>query len=315
MIKKRHLDFLKIKLQYFNNLDILDWLVDNSNIRYINQSMSIQFDKVEKDYKTYFITDSKNNKLWLITIVDDKNKRFDFYNNITFYWTFFNLYSNSYIFDIFQLFNLNNKNAIMRVDIAEDHYNNYSVKSIIYKDSVASSVRSHHTYWIESWKNLQKWEEYDLKVYNKRLDILDKKLKYIQNNDWNFIYKDMYDKYKTITRIELKLKRDFIKKRWIYLHNIFKLDTIFDNLCARNFKDFWTFKRNNLNKSPTIEDISYIFNLDISTNTKDEKSIKHTNIMMRSYIEKLYDIYWKKLARKKLRVFMAHHDPDFIFYS
>lgn len=288
-------DFLTVRLDKKNIPDWIRWIVENSNLYNFDHWFTCILDIKNNLYSTYDIIDMNNNKLCQVMITTEKNKRFDFFDKITIYWTFFNLYYD-YLEYILWEFNLDNKSDITRVDIRIDT-DKIGVMWFKFNDKIPDS----HIFknWNKTYnyivRRADQWKRYKLRIYNKILDIIDKKLYMIKNNDDDEVYKDYISWFKNndeqwiLTRIELQLNSKYIKEDYLKLwdiYNIEKMKKIFYNIYQINLWD-WTIKRS----KKTLDRIN------IEQQEKDNKRrvdvVNHTTSMGKSYNNKIVE-FWNE---------------------
>ena len=239
------LDNYKIKLDYLvirlnkNKINSKFWgIVENSpsfetSFNWID--LKIEFDLFQWWFTSYNIVDLQNNKLAQIIITNDKNKRYDIYDKITIYWTYFNLYY-EFFTNIFNFFWITNNSFVTRFDLCFD----LPVNHIYYnfKEELIEKVK---TYW-STWKCYKNDKRYEVRIYDKLLDINDKKLYKIVDNFWNRPYFDLLNSFEYTTRFELQVNSKLIKEKKYLLWDVLKKDIhykMLNNYFSICFDNFW----------------------------------------------------------------------------
>ena len=281
------LDFLTIRLK----LDLINktffWINQNSCLLNLDfYDYKIYFDTEFLTHNTYNLVDKNNNKLCQILIVNKNNKKSDLYNKITFYWTYFNLYWLDRILSVFNFFWITDLSIVTRIDYKID-FDNALVSDFCYKDKYIEKVK---TFWT-TWKSLEMNKRYKFRVYNKRLDILDKNLYNISDDKWYKKYYELLHNCDLLTRLELQLNSRYIKDKWYVLKDLLNFDIItncFKNSYVSVFQTDLKKIRDNTNKK--TDDITLI---------KYEKKVENSKVNAKAYLKKLYflqpDLFKKNL--------------------
>jgi len=242
----------------------------------------LEFDLDYWTHKIYYIYDNKNNKIAQIMLVSSLNKRMDYYNKISFYWLFFNLYSSdSFHFkfllsNIFHFFWISELSPLTRFDIKKDvdYIPRFSPSYLNNKNT-----RSQGWTWFcysNKYKNTS--ASFEFRIYDKRLDIVDNLLT-IQDNSWFFYYKDLLKK-RIIWRIEIQYNSKKIKEKGITLSHLFDddfLETEFNNYSLM-FLDWSSGSKKYLKSDKKLS----------------KKSFKRSSIFLK-HTEQMFDIYLEKL--------------------
>ena len=200
----QNIDYLEFKI----NQDIVSGLVLNSPYKYLWHNFHLEFISSYKDFSLYslFYNNDKISTLNFFTN-DKKNKK----------WLYLHYASQSihkYWFDLINLFlyNFNNsKIDLFRFDYCNDFnidYDSIDKQLIFYNSTRDKKTRSSDD--MGETYSYRTYSEYALRIYNKKLDIYDKKLEYL--------YKD-YEKYNNVTRIEFKVLRKKIKRHNLTIDN------------------------------------------------------------------------------------------------
>ena len=316
LFKNTKIDFLSIRLK----TDLINknfWsIVENSNYldfsSYYNWlEFKIYLETNEKTFNTYILCDNNNNKLCQIFIVNNLNKRSDFYNKITFYWLFFNLYFyNTHIWQyllnsIMSFFWIDNNNKITRFDLCYDDYS--SLDTYIFKCEYIEKVKTFGT----TWKSLKQDKRYVFRVYNKSLDVLDKKLHTLINNFNQIPY---YHVIKNINndliRLELQFNSKLIKEKNLKLFDIitndnYIKDKLFNNLYSECFYS-------DLNKIRDNNSIDDTINNTLKVKTKFDFKVDFNKTMLRAYLKNVYFLEPDKF-RKNLFDMLSELNLDYAF--
>lgn len=278
---KPKIDFLTMRIKKDKIHKTFYWICINSPVVFLDSiiwlDFKIEYDEYKWTHTFYNLYDLKNNKLAQICITDISNKKSDVYDKITFYWTFFNLYWLEYIYQIFDYFYLDYETSVFtRLDLCMD-FNEYKVSDFKYKIEYLEKVK---TFWT-TWKSLEMNKEYKFRVYNKLLDILDKWLYKIEDNNGYSKYNDLLQGFELLTRLELQLNSRIIKDKLLTIKDVFdneKMSKIFRNYYIQVFQT-------NLKKT-RFEKIEK--EKDLYTYQKYLDKIEHSKIMTSAYIKKLY---------------------------
>lgn len=274
------LDKQKISCKFFSCVENSP-LYDTTDLFWFSSKLEFDFDY--NTHRIYFISDLSWNKIAQIMIVNNEiNTKSDYYDKITFYWTFFNLYYFNYdiiLNNIFWFLWITKNNRLTRFDIKNDvdfipyfkneYYNNQNTK------------KHWNTYFCYSNKTKSSSATYEFRIYDKKLDIIEN-LYDKKDNNWNYIYKEKYNNNKIIYRIEVQYNSKKIKEKWITLENIFNLDFLhkeLENYCFQFLKNTWITKKFYFKNWDTKEKISI---------QKEKDIIKHTSDMLKIYIDKLH---------------------------
>lgn len=312
IFKNLKLDFLTIRLKK-DLINIKFWsIVDNSNYLDLSTFYSwldfkIYLENKENTYSSYIICDNNNNKIAQIIIVNNLNKRSDLYNKITFYWLFFNLYF--YKTSIWQyllnslltFFGINNTNNITRFDLCFDDYS--SLDTYTFKDEYIEKVKTFGT----TWKSLKIDKRYTFRVYNKSLDVLDKKLYWLINNFNDLPYYEIIqNKENDLIRLELQVNSKLIKEKNIKLFDIitndnFSKDKIFNNLFIECFYSFEK-KIRDLNNNNSNKKLLQKFESKVDLNKK----------MLKAYLKNVYFLEPDKF-RKNLFEMISELNLEYSF--
>ena len=313
LFKNTKIDFLTIRLK----TDLINknfWsIVENSNYldfsSYYNWlDFKIYLETSEKTFTSYILCDNNNNKLCQIFIVNNLNKRSDFYNKITFYWLFFNLYFyNTHIWQyllnsIMSFFWIDNNNKITRFDLCYDDYS--SLDTYIFKDEYIEKVKTFGT----TWKSLKQDKRYVFRAYNKSLDVLDKKLHTLINNfnqiPYYYVIKNINN---DLIRLELQFNSKIIKEKNLKLFDIitndnYIKDKLFNNIyCECFYSDF-----------DKIRDNNSIDNNNLKVKTKFDFKVDFNKTMLRAYLKNVYFLEPDKF-RKNLFEMLSELNLDYAF--
>lgn len=314
------IDFLTLRLNK-NNINSLFWgLVDNSN--YIDTTnlfwigSKLNFDALNDNYRLYSILDNQNNKLASIMIINqDKEKNASYlYDNITFYGDYFNLYGDFLdvsLYNIFSFFGVNENTKITRIDIKQDvPYVPFFYDKFLKSNKMTSVGESYKNYRAKySWQNKA---DYELRIYDKLLDVLDKNKNNICDNFWNFPYNEMLKNLDILYRVEFQINARYIKKYNYIMSDIFKKDWInydfLKNIFIRKCSHFLT--KNTMGGVVIPGALKkYIRHTKIAYN----RQIEHTKTMFEAYWRKLFYLDKEKVKNSISNLYI--YDFSFLDYN
>jgi len=287
-IVKYWLDYIELNISSENTFYFFNSFVDNSPFRFLkdytftlipwkDKSISISY----KDIKVASLFENKFNqwKNWLY---------------LTFYWTYFNFdYSDIVkITDLLDIigFKYNYHSLVpYRFDYCIDIkdievdsiFNSLDLQKIKQKN-IWSRINTHT--WKITWFIIN-YDDYSVRVYNKKLDIKDKWL-----DSKSSIYKEYLNYWWYITRIEIVLKRKNIKKYIFKSYNDI-------NLYWQN-RLMWFFNKYLYTNFPIFTQNLEDNKIDIEKNIKKEYEFNKN--MFLSYYEKLKNSkLWNEFLKKK----------------
>lgn len=305
------LDYLVVRI----DKNLIDsrffWCVENSPIlKTIDIFWLDTYIFFEQDYNThkiFYIKDKKWNSLCQIMIVNDLlNKRQDFYDKITFYWTFFNLYEfyeNIFVSNVLAFFWCSDNSRITRFDLKTD----INIIPYFKKDYLQKIKTQNQTWFCYSNKTKNSKSTFEFRIYDKKLDILDKELYKIEDNFWGFPYKEEFDKNDILRRIEIQYNSKKIKEKNIKLKDLFDYDFLYNEMQNYTFqflKNSWITKKIYHKIWDKKEKISF---------QKKENILNHTQIMLEAYIEKMYFLDFNRL--EKIILSKSWLKTDFILWD
>lgn len=292
-------DFLTIRLEE-KQISKLNWLCENSQLLYIRENLKVEFVEDRWSYNLYRMIDRNNNSICQFIKVNEKNKRFDIYNKISFSGLFWNLGMEKYFEEICNFFELTDKNKITRLDLKVDT-NKFEVWELKFKDKYKEHRKPHWTQYdrIIVWQDKEwKWKRYTFRIYNKNLDIFDKKLYNIKNEEWVKVFDEILKKFETDTRFEIEFNWKLLKEKWYKLWDFREQDrnkNMFRNLCIQCLELNWDFKKTRIKNIEKEEDLF--------TQYKYNKRIENCKTMINSYSKSLKDLHpveYLKFINKEL---------------
>lgn len=282
-----YLDWLTIRLNSEKINPRFFSAVAKSPIRPFSASwldLHFYFDEFYWTHTIYYIADKRGNKLAQIMLTTALNKRSDYYDKISFYGVFFNLYINrdefhwQYVFkNIFDFFGITANSSITRADIKTDVT---FIPHFCDEYLVHSKLKRHWFTWFSYSDVSNKTSaSYKFRIYDKRLDIVDNELYNVWTNFDDRPYLDMLSA-PVLWRIELELNSRSIKEKKITLTDLFNQSFLYDqiNNFSIRFLDEFSGSTKYIKRDSIVSDISH---------KRQEVKYAHTVIMADSYIEKL----------------------------
>ena len=302
----KNIDYLEVKLFWDDIKTKLSWLTENSTTRSIKTpyyKWIIQYRATFQagQYIIYdlYISEIEGKKLeqwkkiWSINNIKRKDtpKNWVF---LTLSGEFWNEFDILVFMDFINWIDYNyNKYmwAVYRLDFKID-IKDISVQTI-YDNLDFKKIESHNIRMVKTWKDEKKltyfkleFTEDLLRVYDKKLDILDKQKEG---------YEDYLKTSKDITRVELQLSRKKFAKKLI--KDIFDIFEYWEDALVRKIRRYFVYEFDYAKKLNWIK-----FNI-----TKDEiqerekKKFNFSKIMFEAYIKKLLDNKrWKKYLKNKI---------------